>query len=71
MEDENLRKDLNSKFITKQNTEKELYITIDKVTELVRNKKDPSRFISGWKYVNENISDKDAEKKLRRIIVER
>jgi len=52
-------------------TEIELASQLKIVDVLIRNKKDQSRFMAGWRQVDEKIKDKNAEAKLRTSIVDR
>lgn len=70
LDDDIVRKDMFIILYSRQNTSKEYNTQLSLVTNMVKNKKDNMRFMTGWKHINDKIKDKNAESKLRIVVVD-
>merc|ERR1712093_22214 len=71
LEESQMKEDLLLKYYSKQNNAKEYKTQLNLVTNMIKNKKDVSRFLTGWHHIDDNIKDKNVAIKLRNVIVDK
>jgi len=57
-------------FDKKENTARNLVVHQKMVNSMCKNKNDENRYMTAWNHVDKNVRDKDADAKLRHLIID-